>query len=118
MGFPHCLVNVTINVMLWFIPIILVALSEISADYLSKLWSVKGGWLLVVMSLMAYLASGVFWLFALKSGAGLARGVAIFSVLSAVIAILIGLFIFDEKLPVHGYVGIALGLASIALLAS
>lgn len=102
--------------MFWIIPLLLLVVFESLADYISKTWSLKGGVALAVLALVGYVVANAFWLWALKSGAGLARGAVLFSVLSAVLAVALGFIVFKEDVGVRGYVGIAMGVVAIGLL--
>jgi drug/metabolite transporter (DMT)-like permease len=56
------------------------------------------------------------YLYAIKNGSGLARGAIIFSVSSAVIATIIGLYFYHEKITGYQTAGIVLGLISLVLI--
>lgn len=100
----------------WLIPLSILVFFEIVADVFSKQWSLKGGFWLAASALGAYLLGNIFWLFALKNGAGLGRGAIIFSLVSAIIAILLGVFLYQEKVSTLQIIGMALGLVSLALI--
>jgi len=63
-----------------------------------------------------YLVANIAWLFALKNGAGLARGVSIFSVMCAIVATAIGLFFYKEPVSKLQFLGIILGILSLVLI--
>jgi len=100
----------------WIIGISILIFFEIIADVLAKNWSLKGHWLLAVGALSAYLLGNLFWLFALKNGAGLARGTIIFSIISALLTVSLGIFIYKETLSPHQSVGIGFGVLAIIFL--
>lgn len=100
----------------WIIPLLFLIFSESVADIFAKLWSVKGGILFAALAIGAYIVANAFWLFALKDGSGLWRGSLIFSIASAVIALFLGLFIFQETVTRVQIVGIFFGLISLALI--
>ncbi len=102
--------------MKWLIPLGILIVFELIADILAKNWSMKGGWLLAAGALVAYLLGNTFWLFALKNGSGLAKGAVIFSIVSAVLAIGLGVFFYKEDLTKIQYAGVALGLLSLVLI--
>lgn len=102
--------------MRWIIPLSLLIIFEGIADILAKQWSVSGPIILGAGSLTAYLIANTFWLFALKNGSGLGRGAIVFSVLSAIIAILIGLVLYKESATTTQMTGIILGLISLVLI--
>jgi|SRR3989338_7404240 len=100
----------------WLIPLAILIFFELVADIFAKNWSLKGGFWLAASALVAYLLANTFWLFALKNGSGLGRGAIIFSVVSALIAILLGLFLYDEKVTTPQVIGIILGLLSLVFI--
>ncbi len=102
--------------MSWILPLSLLIAFELVADILAKQWSIHRGYALATGALLSYLIANSFWLFALKNGSGLARGAALFSVASAIIAILLGVLFYREELGKIQIIGLLLGLISIALL--
>lgn len=100
----------------WIIPLSLLILFEAIADIFAKNWSIHKSVWIAITSLAFYLVANSFWLFALKNGAQLGRGAIIFSVASAIIAILLGIFLYKEPVSKIQSVGLALGLLSIVLL--
>lgn len=100
----------------WLIPLGILILFECIADILATSWSVKGGWTLAAGSLLAYMAANTFWLFALKNGSGLAKGAVIFSISSAIIAIILGIFLYKEDVSKYQMAGIGLGVVSLMLI--
>jgi drug/metabolite transporter (DMT)-like permease len=102
--------------MKWLIPLGILIVFELIADILAKNWSIKGGWILAGGALTAYLLGNTFWLFALKNGSGLAKGAVIFSIVSAVLAIGLGVFFYKEGLTKLQYIGVVLGLLSLILI--
>jgi drug/metabolite transporter (DMT)-like permease len=102
--------------MKWLIPLGILIVFELIADVFAKNWSLKGGSLLAMGALLGYLLGNTFWLFALKNGSGLAKGSVIFSVVSALLAIGLGVFFYKEDLTKLQYVGIALGFVSLVFI--
>lgn len=99
------------------IPLIILVLFEAIADIFAKEWSLgKRSIMWAALSLVAYLLANSSWLIALKHGSGLARGAVIFSVASAVLAVIIGLVFYKERMSGMQIMGIAIGLISIILL--
>ncbi len=86
------------------------------ADILAKEWSLHGLAIRWIGALLAYLLGNTFWLFALKNGSGLGRGSVIFSVASAIIATVIGVFLYKENLSTVQIVGIILGIVAVGLI--
>lgn len=101
---------------MWIVPLALLILFESVADIFSKEWSLKGKLVLGVVAIIFYVVANTFWLFALKNGSGLARGAAIFSVASAIIAVFIGALMYRESVTLLEWAGIALGTVSIVLI--
>jgi drug/metabolite transporter (DMT)-like permease len=66
--------------------------------------------------LLGYLIANAFWLYAIKHGSGLARGATIFSVASALFAIIIGLVIYKEQVSLIQVVGMIVGVIAIVLI--
>ncbi len=102
--------------MLWIVPISFLILFELVADIIAKEYSLKGGWVLWTGAILGYILANIFWLSAMKEGVELARGAVIFSVSSAIIAVLIGIFIFHEETSRLQIVGFALGVVSLLLI--
>ena len=102
--------------MKWLIPLGILIIFELIADIFAKSWSLKGGWVLATCALIAYLLGNTFWLFALKNGSGLAKGAVIFSIVSAVIAIGLGVLLYKETITKVQLIGVVLGLLSLILI--
>lgn len=100
----------------WLIPLAILIFFELIADVLAKNWSIKGGWWIAGASLLAYLIANTFWLFALRNGSGLGRGAIIFSLVSAIIALLLGIFLYQEKVTNPQIIGMVLGLISLVFI--
>ena len=99
--------------MKWIIPLGILVFFEMIADVLAKNWSIKGNLYLAVFSLLSYMLANVFWLFALKNGSGLTKGAIIFSVSSAIIATILGVFFYKENISFVQLLGVFLGLISL-----
>lgn len=99
----------------WIIAISLLIAFELIADIFAKEWSLHGNYLWIG-ALGAYLIANTFWLFALKNGAGLAKGGIIFSVACALLAIILGMFIYKEPVNRLQTAGIYLGIISLVLI--
>ena len=99
--------------MFWIVPISFLIIFELIADIFSKEYSLKGSWQFWALAITAYIIANIFWLWAMRSGSGLARGAVIFSVGSAIFAAIIGIYFFNEKGSFLQYIGIALGIISL-----
>jgi drug/metabolite transporter (DMT)-like permease len=100
----------------WIIPLAILIFFEGVADIFAKNWSLKGGFWLATFSLVSYLLANTFWLFALRNGSGLGRGAVIFSLASAIVAILLGLFLYHEKISGIQIIGMVLGIVSLVFI--
>ncbi len=101
---------------MWLIPLSLLIVFELIADILSKEWALHGLAVRFIGAILGYVIANVFWLFALKGGAGLGRGAMIFSVASAVIAVILGVFLYKKKVSGTEIAGMALGIIAITLI--
>ena len=98
--------------MKWLLPLAVLVAFEGLADIFAKEWSLQtAGWK-AAAALACYLAANTFWLFALRNGAGLARGGLLFSVSCTVLALGLGVLLYRETLSQAQWVGAALGLVS------
>ena len=103
--------------MFWVIPLCILIFFEAIADIFAKEWSLGNrSFVYALLSLVAYLLANSSWLIALKYGSGLARGAIIFSVASAILAVIIGLVFYKEHLSTLQILGACLGIFSIILL--
>jgi len=102
--------------MKWLFPLMILVAFEGLADIFAKEWSLRAAGWKAAAALACYLAANTFWLFALRSGAGLARGELIFSVSCTGLALGLGVLLYRETLSQAQWVGTALGLISIYLL--
>ncbi|HZX73233.1 MAG TPA: hypothetical protein VFE57_02350 [Cyclobacteriaceae bacterium] len=101
---------------MWILFLGLLILFEAIADVLAKEYQLHTSWLYFVAAISAYVIGNVFWLFSLRTGDTLTRGAIIFSVGSAMMAVLIGLVFFKEHITRLETLGIALGLIAVILL--
>lgn len=100
----------------WLIPLILLVVFEALADVVAKYFAVTNKLWIAGGALLIYIIANIFWLISLKNGAELATGAVIFSIISEVLAILIGVLIYHEQLSLTQGIGIILGLVSLVLL--
>ncbi|MCX6793269.1 MAG: SMR family transporter [Candidatus Falkowbacteria bacterium] len=100
----------------WIIPLSLLIIFEIVADIFAKNWSLQRTTWIAVTSLASYLIANSFWLFALKNGSGLGRGAIIFSVATAIIAVILGILFYKEPVNKFQIIGLVLGVIAIVLL--
>jgi drug/metabolite transporter (DMT)-like permease len=64
---------------------------------------------ILVVGILGYIIANIFWLFSIRESSGLARGAIIFSVASAVLAIIISLIFYKESVTKVQLVGICVG---------
>lgn len=100
----------------WIFPLLVLVILEAVADIVSKTWQIKGLWYLAALALFTYLLANTFWLIALKNGAGLAKGAVLFSILSAILAIIIGVVLYKEEITNIQLIGLILGSIAIGLI--
>lgn len=70
-------------------------------------------WLLAIAG---YIIANVFWLYSIRNGSGLARGTVLFSLCSAIFAVLIGFLVYHETVDKIELIGVSLGIFAIALI--
>lgn len=100
----------------WSLPMILLLLCELTADFLGKQWTMSKKSILFKASLSLYVLGNVFWLYSILNGVGLARGTIIFAVGQEMAAVLMGILYFKEKMSSKQKIGILLGMFTIALM--
>src|SRR5215469_12575558 len=100
----------------WLTFLLLLVAFELVADVLAKQFALSGRLVFALTALAGFVAANTAWLLSLRTGAELSRGAVLFSVLSAIGAVLIGLLLYHEKAGPYQLVGLALGIAAIAFL--
>jgi len=100
----------------WIGLMVVVVLIEAVSDIVAKEWSLHDKLWIGAFALVGYIATNIFWLYALKNGVGLARGAVIFSVGSALLGVVSGLLLYKETITTLQFVGIIFGLVSFTLL--
>jgi multidrug transporter EmrE-like cation transporter len=101
---------------MWILFLGLLILTEAVADIIAKEYQLHAGAIRFIGAISAYVLANVFWLVALRSGAGLTKGAIFFSVGSAILAIVIGLVLYKESITTIQFVGVVLGFIAIILL--
>ena len=101
---------------MWIVFLILLVVTEAIADIIAKEYQLHAGLVRFIGAISAYVIANVFWLVALRSGAGLTKGAILFSVASAILAIVIGLVLYKETVTPMQMIGVALGFIAIVLL--
>ena len=100
----------------WVFFLLLLVAFELIADVLAKQFAISGKPAFAVLSIAGFVAANTAWLASLRTGAELGRGAILFSVLSAIGAVFIGLVIYHEKASSLQLVGLVLGVVAVALL--
>lgn len=103
---------------MWVFGLILLILFESLADVIAKEYSLYGGKIRWLGAIVGYVVANAFWLWAIKSGSGLARGAILFSVASAILATIIGIILYKENLNKYQLLGIVIGIISLILIFS
>jgi multidrug transporter EmrE-like cation transporter len=99
----------------FYILIIGVTVFEILADFLFKKWTLMNNRLFLAFGILSYLVSTVIWAFSLREES-LSKAIAMFTILSLILIVLMGVFVFNEHLSGWNILGIALGVVSIILI--
>ena len=95
--------------------VIVVSILEVAGDILFKEWTLKNNKYFLILGIIAYLVATTFWAFSLKFQ-NLSKAVVIFGVLTVIIGVLVGVFLYKEPLTTLNIIGVILGLAAIFLL--
>jgi multidrug transporter EmrE-like cation transporter len=100
----------------WLYFLLLLVAFELVADILSKQFALSGKFAFAILAILGFIAANVAWLVSLRTGAELSKGAVLFSVLSGIGAVLLGIFVYHEKANPYQLIGLALGIAAIAFL--
>jgi multidrug transporter EmrE-like cation transporter len=100
----------------WLYFLLLLVAFELLADILAKQFSLNGKYIFAILALLGFLAANTAWLISLRTGAELGKGAVLFSVLSGIGAVLIGVLVYHEKTTPWQIIGLILGIAAIACL--
>jgi len=101
---------------MWIIALSLLIVFEGLADIFSKEYSLNGSWQYWCLAISGYVIANAFWLFSIRRGSGLARGAVLFSIASAILAVLIGSLKYQEKIGKIEFIGMVIGVLAIALI--
>ncbi len=100
----------------WLYYLLLLVLFELAADVLAKQFAVSGKYVFAILSIIGFVVANTAWLVSLRTGAELGKGAVLFSVLSGIGAVAIGLLVYHEKATPYQFIGLVLGIAAIAFL--
>jgi drug/metabolite transporter (DMT)-like permease len=98
---------------MWIIFLLLLVLFEASADILVKEWTIRNYWPWALAAFLVYILANAFWLMSMKTGVGLGRGAVLFSILSGILGILIGVILYKEPASRFQVLGLTFGMISI-----
>lgn len=101
---------------MWVCFLLLLVILEIIADLFAKQFGITGRMIFGALALLGFILANTAWLISLRSGAQLSTGSIIFSALSSVGAVLIGLLLYHEKINTYQIIGIVLGIIAIIFL--
>ena len=88
---------------------------EIVADVLFKKWSLGSKNYLFIAGMIIYMIGTAFWAYSLKFE-NLSRAISVFVISNLIILVLVGVFIFKEKLSLVNKIGIIIGIIGIILI--
>lgn len=84
-------------------------------EYYSKVWSLRPSWSVAMLVTLLYAIGAVLWLPALREHGQLSALSAVWSCLSIVICVIIGVWCFGEELNVRQMIGLFLALVASVL---
>lgn len=105
-----------ITVPRWLYFLLGLVVFELIADVFAKQFAVSGKLVFAALAIIGFIAANAAWLVSLRTGAELSKGAVLFSVLSGVGAVLIGLLAYHERATPYQLIGLALGVVAIAFL--
>ncbi len=100
----------------WLYFLLLLVAFELVADILAKQFAQNGRYVFAALALLGFVAANTAWLVSLRIGAELGKGAVLFSVLSGIGAVAIGVLLYHEKITPWQVIGLVLGIAAIAFL--
>ena len=103
----------SINYIIW---LVVSALFFAAGEFFSKKFALKPSFSVVIFILMAYILGTLAWLPAILQKNRLSITGTIWSIMSLLATVLIGVLIFKEKLSLIGIIGIMLAVIAISLL--
>ncbi|GER86693.1 hypothetical protein KDW_08550 [Dictyobacter vulcani] len=100
----------------WLYFLLILVAFELVADILAKQFAISGKYTFAILSIAGFIAANAAWLVSLRTGAELGKGAVLFSVLSAIGAVIVAVLIYHEKVTTYQVVGLVLGVIAIAFL--
>lgn len=102
----------------WLVFLLILVAFELIADVLAKQFAIGGKLVFAVCAILGFVAANIAWIISLRTGADLSRGAVLFSVLSAVGAVAIGLLVYHERASRNHLIGLGAGIVAIVLLSA
>ncbi len=99
----------------FFLLIVLAVAFEVVSDTLFKHWSNTGRTLWIVIGVVLYVASTVFWAFTLKHES-LSKAIMVFTITNVIAVLAVGRWVFHESLSGRAMAGMILGLIGLVLM--
>ena len=100
----------------WIFPMTMLVIFEGISDIIAKEYSLRGTLFIGVLAITGYVIGNIIWLIALRNGAELSEGAVIFSVATAIFAMLVGILYFKEPVHIHQLIGMVIGILAITLI--
>ena len=100
----------------WLYFLLILVAFELVADILAKQFAMSGKFIFAVLAIVGFVAANTAWLISLRTGAELGKGAVLFSVLSAIGAVIVAVLLYHEKVTGYQLIGLVLGIAAIAFL--
>lgn len=101
--------------MRWQILVGLLILGVLLGDVAAKEYAIRGNPWLAVLAVALDATAFACWVSALRQGALLSTGSVIFSVASAILAVLVGVALYREPVAPHQWAGMGLGVIALGL---
>ena len=101
---------------MWFALFLAFVVFEQTANVLGKQFAVSGKYHFAAFSLLSFVVCELPWIFSLRLGLQLSKGAVLFAIIPGISAVLIGTIAYKEKINHYQFIGIAFGIATIALL--
>ena len=100
----------------WLTFVLILGVFELIADVLAKQYALNGKLVFAVLSILGYIAANIAWIISLRNGGELGKGAILFGALSGIIAVIIGVLVYREKVSTYQFIGMILGIAAIVFL--
>lgn len=98
-----------------FILLLLSGLSVVTGDYFAKYWSINQKTIFYILAILGYLGSSIFYIPTLLRE-GLVVTSVIWSLISIIGFLFVGLVIFKEVLTIWQIIGVSVGIIALVIL--